>query len=941
MQSSTLGVPAGSGSFSYPSGASQSRTFGERPSNKSALGFGSESYVDEDEEFNDSNRSTNKFFSPSKKVRNLKFLHSAALNPLRGMDVQLKVPDYVMAFPMHEKALAIVMTNGFCIVIYICIVLFSIIMGVQLQTENEENSNAWFMLDMFFCMIFVAEVMLKFLAFGHNYFTFKTFVMEFCCTMAGMTDLFMRYKGIDETYKNTSNLLRCSRIVLLSKIFLLKEEFRVLILSFDKSVLSLSGVLFLLVVLCYGSTLVCYSVVGKAGDVYQKKLPTFDHHKYFGTIGRTMLTLFSVLIISDWEPIVRSVFKVQPFFVLFFIGFTVFVTFGIMNVVVGIIVDTVSLVHKGAVEFHEIQDREVSRERLMQIVEAYRSTMDADEHHKFKQDEFQEIAEIIEIVDGIDLPYHFTVDELYSLLDTTGHGQITQQQLVDGLLKLLYSNQFHRDCQLQLSLNCIRRDHVELKSQNREIAEYARRAAENSVMGVMGPLNSMSQGISAPYDRDDGDDSYPMRGSSRGSNRGGIKSGVVGSYGGGSVYAESGYGSNRRQAQRTGEYANDLQVSQPNPNLSVWGQLRASLQAAASKLCKQELKACWENLENSYHSIEPANRPRAGVMPSMTETGAKFAFEEENFFVWNKMASAVYRESLPDLRRAMEHAKGIAIVEEHLAILTTYRDVLARHTTQSTPGEVLEALESKDFARALEIVVDASLAHGADRHLLLNALVRLHTEAGNVPAWQEQAVMARSIGNGEPLNVQDVRLDVRAKTQRDAFRAVFAPGEAMPAEKEVTHLLAVLHSEAQTHTAQEVKKAWDELDKAYRNNPGVKGGFGPDYTPFSKQEEQFFIRNKMNNAVHQESLIDLRRAISHALTFGIDAATIELEVAYRDALARYHQSCGLSPRDVKDALDRGEWWTALDIVVSVAMFTGIDRQTLIALLGKVSTQTSV
>merc|ERR1719440_2582697 len=69
-------------------------------------------------------------------------------------------------------------------------------------------------------------------------------------------------------------------------------------------------------------------------------------------------------------------------------------------------------------------------------------------------------------------------------------------------------------------------------------------------------------------------------------------------------------------------------------------------------------------------------------------------------------------------------------------------------------------------------------------------------------------------------------------------------------------LVAVLHTEASDHSGRELKRAWEDLDRAYRaaDLTGAKGSFSPGYTPFSRQEELFFIRNQINNAVLQQSL---------------------------------------------------------------------------------------
>jgi hypothetical protein len=138
-------------------------------------------------------------------------------------------------------------------------------------------------------------------------------------------------------------------------------------------------------------------------------------------------------------------------------------------------------------------------------------------------------------------------------------------------------------------------------------------------------------------------------------------------------------------------------------------------------------------------------------------------------------------------------------------------------------------------------------------------------------------------------------------------------------------------------------KAWDELDRAYKaaeRKKSAKGGFGPGYSPFSSQEELFFIRNQISDAVRQESLLELRRALTHALSYGIDPQDIEIELAYRDALIKHQQGVAFSARFVIEALERGNWWSALDDIIGASVARGADRHTLLKMIAKVVSPTA-
>jgi voltage-gated sodium channel len=62
----------------------------------------------------------------------------------------------------------------------------------------------------------------------------------------------------------------------------------------------------------------------------------------FGSIGSSMYTLFQIMTLDDWsEGIVRPLMEQHPFSWVFFVGFILVISFSVLNLFVGIIVDAV------------------------------------------------------------------------------------------------------------------------------------------------------------------------------------------------------------------------------------------------------------------------------------------------------------------------------------------------------------------------------------------------------------------------------------------------------------------------------------------------------------------------------------------------------------------------------------------------------------------------
>lgn len=82
-----------------------------------------------------------------------------------------------------------------------------------------------------------------------------------------------------------------------------------------------------------------------------------DFPELFGNIGRCMLTLFQITTFEGWPDLARSIMKLYPFAWVYFISFMLTSSFIVINVIVGIIVNSIS----------EINEKYKRREELKNI----------------------------------------------------------------------------------------------------------------------------------------------------------------------------------------------------------------------------------------------------------------------------------------------------------------------------------------------------------------------------------------------------------------------------------------------------------------------------------------------------------------------------------------------------------------------------------------------
>merc|ERR1719487_2643878 len=112
----------------------------------------------------------------------------------------------------------------------------------------------------------------------------------------------------------------------------------------------MSWVLLLLVLTLYMAGIVVTTAMLESGKIYPgfsvpdeisggENMEYFNPSEFFGSIGRSMYTLFQLAILSEFSEFGRPIFEKQPLFFPFFLFFIFVVTFGVLNVLIAVIVE--------------------------------------------------------------------------------------------------------------------------------------------------------------------------------------------------------------------------------------------------------------------------------------------------------------------------------------------------------------------------------------------------------------------------------------------------------------------------------------------------------------------------------------------------------------------------------------------------------------------------
>nr|WP_261331764.1 ion transporter [Maritalea mobilis] len=228
------------------------------------------------------------------------------------------------------------------------IVFNAVILGLETSDTAMETAGALILtLDRICLAIFVVELAAKMIAYGTRFFRSGWNLFDF--VIVGIA-LVPAAQGL--------SVLRALRILRVLRVISVAPRLRRVVEGF---VTALPGM---------GSVFLLMGIIFYIGAVMATKLFGETFPDWFGTLGASLYTLFQIMTLESWSMgIVRPVLDVYPYAWVFFVPFIMITTFAVVNLLVGLIVNSMQDAH--AEESNAATDayRDEVLERLRKIEE--------------------------------------------------------------------------------------------------------------------------------------------------------------------------------------------------------------------------------------------------------------------------------------------------------------------------------------------------------------------------------------------------------------------------------------------------------------------------------------------------------------------------------------------------------------------------------------------
>ena len=200
------------------------------------------------------------------------------------------------------------------------IVLNAIVLGLETYpTVAATHGDTLVLLNELCFAVFVVELVLRLASYGRD-------IRAFFRSGWNVFDLVVIGAVFIPGVREQAQLLRLLRLARIVRLVRYLPDARILLLTVIKSIPSLFSMVVLTVLLLF-----VYGMIG--WSLFGAELP-----EQWGTIGRSMLTLFILLTLENFPTYLEQAEAVSPYAVVFFISYVLLAAFVVFNLLIGIVI---------------------------------------------------------------------------------------------------------------------------------------------------------------------------------------------------------------------------------------------------------------------------------------------------------------------------------------------------------------------------------------------------------------------------------------------------------------------------------------------------------------------------------------------------------------------------------------------------------------------------
>jgi len=272
------------------------------------------------------------------------------------------------ASELQQRFLTLRSNKAFEFFVISVIILSALLIGAKTYNIPQVALDIFAVLDVAITLFFLAEIIVRMIAEGslRRFFKGGWNVFDFVIVVASLVPV------DDSEMALLGRLLRVFRVLRLVSII---PELRVLLTAFLTAIPRMGYVALLMFIVFY--------IYAAAGSMFFGQV----NPVLWDNISISMLTLFRVATFEDWTDVMYETMDVYPFSWIFYITFIFIVAFVFLNMMIGIVLETLQREHEAhsletgegeAAEVRAIEERTAEMSERLARMEAMLASLAAD-----------------------------------------------------------------------------------------------------------------------------------------------------------------------------------------------------------------------------------------------------------------------------------------------------------------------------------------------------------------------------------------------------------------------------------------------------------------------------------------------------------------------------------------------------------------------------------
>eukprot|EP00746_Dinoflagellata_sp_MGD_P135969 gnl/MRDRNA2_/MRDRNA2_69975_c0_seq1.p1 gnl/MRDRNA2_/MRDRNA2_69975_c0~~gnl/MRDRNA2_/MRDRNA2_69975_c0_seq1.p1 ORF type:complete len:838 (+),score=120.08 gnl/MRDRNA2_/MRDRNA2_69975_c0_seq1:173-2686(+) len=322
------------------------------------------------------------------------------------------------------------------------IVVNAAFLGVEADYRKEtppDHEQHWLICETIFLAIFSIELLLRFQAERCRCLRDCWNIFDLILVSMGILDTVVMLLLKDSKSGGTMQMLtlfrvlrlgRLARVLRIVKLFRFLKELMILGRGIYGALKGFCWVLLFIVMVLYTCAVLITNTIGHNAEAGT------DVDVWFGTMGKSLLTLFALMTLENWPDIVRGTMEQWKWSWLFFIPFIMFTSFVLLNLITAIVVERIIASEREAAASEAIRE-ENQRKATMKRIQVFFQMMDSDGNGELDINEFATAIELPHIMAEFQSLGFTRKDamELFHIFDVDGDATLSMEEFIDGALR--------------------------------------------------------------------------------------------------------------------------------------------------------------------------------------------------------------------------------------------------------------------------------------------------------------------------------------------------------------------------------------------------------------------------------------------------------------------------------------------------------------------------